>query len=89
MNFLSKSPLLILKQIPPSIELRLAKGGKVLGFLNPWIYKVGAPAFNDVTLGRNCGNVICGKDAGFPAIKGWDPATGFGTPDFAALSKLV
>ena len=35
-------------------EARLAKGGKPLGFLNPWIYQ-NAAGFNDVTLGSNPG----------------------------------
>ena len=33
-------------------EARLAKGGKAMGFLNPWIYQH-ASAFTDVTLGTN------------------------------------
>ena len=70
-------------------ELRLAKGGKPLGFLNPWIYKVGAAgAFNDVTSGRNCGRDTCTTE-GFPAIAGWDAATGFGTPNFEKLSQMI
>jgi len=72
-------------------ELRLAKGARPLGFLNPWIYKVGAAhggAFNDVTSGRNCGRDSCTTE-GFPAIAGWDAATGFGTPNFEKLSQLI
>ena len=65
-------------------DLRLSKGGKPLGFLNPFIYQ-NADAFNDVTQGVNKAN---GK-YGFTAVKGWDAATGVGTPNFAALSKLV
>ena len=26
---------------------------------------------------------------GFAAVKGWDPATGWGTPNFEALQALV
>mmetsp|Transcript_7006 Transcript_7006/g.14686 ORF Transcript_7006/g.14686 Transcript_7006/m.14686 type:complete len:94 (-) Transcript_7006:419-700(-) len=70
-------------------ELRLAKGGKPLGFLNPWIYTVGKQGFNDVSEGRNCGSALCLPTAGFPAVKGWDAATGFGTPNFELLAKLV
>eukprot|EP00937_MAST-01D_sp_MAST-1D-sp2_P005366 g5366.t1 len=66
-------------------ELRLAKGGKPLGFLNPFIYQ-NAAAFNDVTQGSNPG---VQKGKGFPAVKGWDAATGVGTPNFAALAKVV
>jgi len=64
--------------------IRLKNGKSPLGFLNPFIYKNGA-AFNDVTQGTNPGN---GK-YGFKAIKGWDAASGWGTPDFEKLSKLM
>ncbi len=45
---------------------------------NPLIYKIGAAAsdanaFNDAVEGSNMG---CGFDAAFPAVKGWDAATG-------------
>merc|ERR1712179_10359 len=55
-----------------------------MGFLNPSIYQNG-DAFNDVKLGMNRG---MGK-VGFTALKGWDPATGFGTPNFPKLSKAA
>merc|ERR1712167_357917 len=48
--------------------LRLAAGKAPLGWLNPFIYQNG-DAFNDVTQGRNGGNVFS-KD-GFIATKGW------------------
>lgn len=66
-------------------EIRLGKGGRPLGFLNPFIYFHGATAFNDVQSGNNNG----GGHEGFPATAGWDAATGWGTPDFEKLSKLV
>jgi tripeptidyl-peptidase-1 len=61
-------------------EIRLQKGGKPMGFLNPWIYQ-NADAFNDVTQGTNTG----GGKYGFTAVAGWDPATGVGTPNFTAM----
>jgi tripeptidyl-peptidase-1 len=66
-------------------EVRLAKGGRPLGFLNPFIYLHGPSAFNDVQSGNNNGG---GKE-GFPATEGWDAATGWGTPDYEKLSQLV
>ena len=66
--------------------LRLVAGKKPLGFLNPFLY-MHPEAFNDVTKGRNSGSPL-NKD-GFTAIKGWDAATGLGTPNYAALAKLV
>jgi len=52
------------------------KGRPSLGFLNPWIYSAAQTAFTDVKYGSNLG---C-NTSGFPALEGWDPATGFGTP---------
>jgi len=72
-------------------DIRLSRKGQAgnansspLGFLNPFIYQ-NAAAFNDVTSGKNTG----GGRYGFEAMQGWDPATGVGTPNFEALSKLV
>ena len=63
----------------------IAAGRPPLGFLNPFLYSTGASAFNDVTSGSNPG---CGTD-GFPAVAGWDPVTGLGTPNFAKLLAAV
>lgn len=63
---------------------RVKNGGKNLGFLNPWIYK-NAAAFNDVTQGTNDD----GHDYGFTAVKGWDAATGVGTPNYAEMLKVI
>ncbi|KAL8778677.1 MAG: hypothetical protein Q9203_001869 [Teloschistes exilis] len=56
----------------------LAAGKKPLGpsFLNPWLYKRGYQAFTDILSGSASG---C-DTSGFPAVKGWDAVTGFGTP---------
>ncbi|KAH7909734.1 peptidase S8/S53 domain-containing protein [Hygrophoropsis aurantiaca] len=56
-----------------------------LGFLNPMLYAKGYAALNDVTQGNNPGTRI----TGFNASTGWDPVTGFGTPDFQRLKSLV
>ncbi|KAI0459075.1 tripeptidyl-peptidase 1 precursor [Xylaria acuta] len=63
----------------------LASGKRPLGFLNPWLYSIGYKGLNDITEGSAVG---CGVD-GFPAVKGWDPVTGLGTPDFPKLVKLA
>jgi len=65
-------------------DLRGAAGKKPLGFLNPWIYQ-NMDAFNDVTTGSNPG---CSSE-GFPAAKGFDPATGVGTPNYAKMAKAM
>ncbi|KAF5352141.1 hypothetical protein D9758_009245 [Tetrapyrgos nigripes] len=58
----------------------IAAGKPVLGFLNPFLY-ANPQAFFDITSGSNPG---CGTN-GFPARSGWDPVTGLGSPNFAAL----
>merc|ERR1712151_907748 len=64
--------------------LRLAAGKPAMGFLNPFIYQ-NPNAFNDVTSGVNSDS----KTYGFTAVKGWDAATGFGTPNYEALAKAA
>lgn len=54
----------------------VAAGKPVLGFLNPWLYSKGYTAFNDILSGSSVG---C-NTPGFPAQKGWDAVTGFGSP---------
>ncbi|TFL02036.1 subtilisin-like protein [Pterulicium gracile] len=66
-------------------DYRISRGGGPLGFLNPLIYSTARTGFNDITTGNNPG---CGTN-GFAARAGWDPATGFGTPDFVKLQALV
>ena len=76
----------------------IAEGRSPLGFLNPFLY-ANPQAFHDVTSGTSpCSMFVlwliphyhpgsnpgCGTN-GFEAIKGWDPVTGLGTPNFAAL----
>ncbi|KAI0644035.1 family S53 protease-like protein [Trametes meyenii] len=63
-----------------------AVGEPPLGFLNPLLYSLaGTTAFNDITSGSNPG---C-NTLGFPAVKGWDPITGLGTPNFAAIRSFT
>lgn len=62
----------------------IAAGKPTLGFLNPWLYSGGYKAFNDVTTGSNYG---CGTE-GFPAVEGYDIATGWGTPNFKQILAL-
>ena len=57
---------------------------KAPGFINPTIYPLGltkgyATAFHDITVGSN----------GFPATKGYDLATGWGSPNGAGLINAL
>ncbi|KAF8261226.1 peptidase S8/S53 domain-containing protein [Lactarius quietus] len=50
------------------------------GWLNPWLYGRGRESLTDVKIGQNEGCSVAGL--GFPALQGWDPVSGIGTPDF-------
>ena len=73
---------------------RLDRGKKALGFLNPWIYSKGYQGLNDIVQG---GSVGCFGNGGGPLIpyaswnatRGWDPVTGYGTPNFPRLMRLA
>ncbi|KAG2361732.1 hypothetical protein BDR07DRAFT_1286342 [Suillus spraguei] len=66
-------------------DARINANKAPLGFLNPFLYSAGYKALNDITEGNNPG---CGTP-GFNATVGWDPVTGYGTPDFTKLKDLV
>ncbi|KAI1799946.1 tripeptidyl-peptidase 1 precursor [Daldinia bambusicola] len=63
----------------------ISSGKRPLGFLNPWLYSKGYKGLTDIVGGSAVG---CGVD-GFPAVEGWDPVTGLGTPIFPELVKLA
>ncbi|KAH8707046.1 tripeptidyl-peptidase 1 precursor [Phaeosphaeriaceae sp. PMI808] len=63
----------------------LACGKPKLGWINPWLYKKGYQGLTDITKGFSYGCNV----QGFPVTKGWDPVTGFGTPDFPKLLRLA
>jgi kumamolisin len=57
--------------------------GLPLGFLNPLLYQTNLKgALKDITIGNNDETGLVGQ---YPAGVGWDPCTGFGTPDGVAL----
>jgi tripeptidyl-peptidase-1 len=84
-------------------DARIRKGKPVLGWLNPLIYGGGFSALNDITGGYSIGcngyNTQSGgrEPAGsgivpyarWNATQGWDPVTGYGTPDFQALKDYA
>eukprot|EP01117_Protostelium_nocturnum_P016635 TRINITY_DN6634_c0_g1_i1.p1 TRINITY_DN6634_c0_g1~~TRINITY_DN6634_c0_g1_i1.p1 ORF type:complete len:714 (-),score=170.80 TRINITY_DN6634_c0_g1_i1:122-2263(-) len=70
----------------------LNAGKTQLGFLNPLLYRMAEEypeAFNDITEGDNkCNRAYCCK-YGYEASKGWDPASGLGTPNFEQIRRYV
>jgi len=70
------------------------KTGKPLGLLNPLIYQAAAASpscFQDITVGDNkCTEQGCAKACqGYLCTKGWDPVTGFGSPNVQCLINYV
>jgi DNA-binding PadR family transcriptional regulator len=76
------------------IALADQEAGHPLGFVNPAIYRIARgpqyhKAFHDITTGNN--TVVLGgvTITGYQAGPGWDPVTGWGTPDAQALIPLL
>jgi kumamolisin len=59
--------------------------GAAVGFLNPLLYESGDGALRDITSGDN----DLGDAPAYTAGPGWDACTGLGSPDGAALSRLL
>jgi subtilase family serine protease len=65
-----------------------------LGFINPAIYRIACgpqyhAAFHDITTGDNTFSFPPTKITGYKAGPGWDPVTGWGTPDARVLVPLL
>ena len=59
-------------------QLSASQGVGPLGFVNPALYQLARSAA--YILGNN---QLVGTPVGFPALPGWDDATGWGTPNVA------
>lgn len=73
---------------------RLKNGQSSVGFINPALYSMSQSSFNDVTIGNNTGTEAHGVAGsqncytyGYGASVGWDPVTGFGTPNYQAWNS--
>lgn len=77
---------------------RISSGKPALGFLNPWIYSQGYKGLTDIVKGGSTGctgrSIYSGLKAPFVpnaswnATEGWDPVTGYGTPNFGKLLEI-
>jgi subtilase family serine protease len=69
-------------------------GGRHLGFVNAGIYRIATSrsyraAFHDVTTGDNTISTSKGSVTGYEASPGWDPVTGWGSPNAQLLVPLL
>jgi subtilase family serine protease len=79
------------------IALADQEAGRSLGFVNPAIYRIARgplyhEAFHDVTTGNNTVVLLTSPPVtitGYQAGPGWDPVTGWGTPDAQVLVPLL
>jgi subtilase family serine protease len=68
--------------------------GRRLGFINPAIYQIARSsryhqAFHDITTGNNTAQFPSATIAGYQAGPGWDPVTGWGSPNAQVLIPLL
>jgi len=66
-------------------DVRMLQGKSSLGFLNPLLYSK-PTVLHDITTGTSSG---CAYEDGYPAVSGWDPVTGLGTPNFVQMQLLA
>jgi subtilase family serine protease len=76
------------------IALADQEAGHALGFVNPAIYRIARSpqyhkAFHDITTGSNTVSLKGVTITGYQAGPGWDPVTGWGTPDAQVLIPLL
>jgi subtilase family serine protease len=76
------------------IALADQEAGHPLGFVNPAIYQIARgplyhKAFHDITTGNNTAVLNAVTITGYQAGPGWDPVTGWGTPDAQVLIPLL
>ncbi len=76
------------------IALANQYAGRKLGFVNPAIYRIGrsaayGEAFHDITSGNNTPTFPGHTIKGYAAASGWDPVTGWGSPNAQALIPLL
>jgi len=70
------------------------EAGHPLGFVNPAIYRIARgplyhKAFHDITTGNNTVVLNGVTITGYQTGPGWDPVTGWGTPDAQVLIPLL
>lgn len=70
-------------------DARFRAGKSSLGWINPLLYTLGPQGLVDIVEGYIDGCTDNVPGARYNATVGWDPATGYGIPDFQRLKDLV
>ena len=71
---------------------QVQNGKPKLGYLNPLLYKMGEQnVFHDIAVGNNqcTESGCCNSSFGFMATKGFDPVTGWGTPNVQKMLAFL
>jgi subtilase family serine protease len=55
----------------------VAEGGSTLGFLNPFLYRIGIGSGFD----NDFHDIVSGSNGKYTAVTGYDLVTGWGSPD--------
>ena len=76
------------------IALADQDAGHALGLVNPAIYRIAEgpqyhKAFHDISAGNNTVNLNGHTVTGYEAGPGWDPVTGWGSPNAQTLVPLL
>ena len=76
------------------VALADQEAGHHLGFVNAALYRISLSAsyddaFHDVVAGDNSVLTAAGLITGYQAVPGWDPVTGWGSPDAQVLVPLL
>ncbi len=61
--------------------------GEPVGYINPNIYKIGSKVFRDINGDQGPKDNALAGAPGYPAEKGWDACTGWGSPNGVELVK--
>lgn len=78
-------------------DYEASKGRPNLGFINPWLYSLdNDTGLKDISTGGNnegacylLGGCTLSETDGFEVVKGWDPATGLGSPVWDKIISIL
>ncbi len=68
-------------------DARMNAGLPPLGFLAPRLWQIAQLYGDEVFVDVTAGDTKTSCSGGFPAVKGWDPVTGWGQPNWTGILK--